>query len=69
MVLRTYPECNAFILKAFVKTMAITDLILVHVLIVNLKRVGGQLLCLVQFPTQRRGKKRINTWNNETHRG
>lgn len=30
--------------------MVITDLILVNVLVVNLKRMGWQLLCFVQFP-------------------
>lgn len=38
--------------------MVITDLILVHVLIVNLKRMGWQLLCLVQFPIWEYGNKR-----------
>lgn len=44
------PACNALIGKAFVKKMVITDLILVHVLVVDLERVGRQLLCLEQFP-------------------
>lgn len=45
--------------EAFVKTPVITDLILVHVLVVNLERVGRQLLCLEQLPVaERRGKMR-----------
>lgn len=39
--------------------MIITDLILVHVLIVNLKRMGWQLLCFVQFPVKRKGEEDI----------
>lgn len=39
--------------------MVITDLILVHVLIVNLKRMGWQLLCFVQFPIKEWGKNRM----------
>ena len=30
--------------------VAVTHLILVNVLVVDLKRVGGQLLCFIQFP-------------------
>lgn len=45
--------------------MVITDLIFVHVLIVDLKRVGWQLLCFVQFPIKEWGKKRINMWNSD----
>lgn len=58
MRLRMYLVCNAFILKASVKKTVITDLILVHVLIVNFKRMGWQLLCLVKFPIMEEGKKR-----------
>lgn len=45
--------------------MVITDLILVHVLIVNLKRMGGQLLCLVQFPVKEWGKARRKMGNSD----
>lgn len=61
MRLRTYPVCNAFNLKAFVKKRIITDLILVHILIVDLKGMRWQLLCLIQFPIKEWVKER------ETH--
>lgn len=45
--------------------MVITDLILVHVLIVNLKRMGWQLLRLVQLPIRECGKTRRHMWNSD----
>lgn len=45
--------------------MVITDLILVHVFIVKLKRMGWQLLCLVQFPIRGQGKERRHTWDSD----
>lgn len=44
---RMYPVYNAFTVRSICQTMVITDLILVHFFIVNLKRMGWQLLCFV----------------------
>ena len=54
-----HPVCNAFILNTFVKKRVITDLILVHVLIVDLEGMRWELLCLVQFPIK--GERRRDT--------
>lgn len=53
-----YLACNAFTLKSICRKMVITDLVFVHVLIVNLKGMGWQLLCFVQFPVNDLGKNR-----------
>lgn len=65
---RMYPVCNA-LEKGFVRWTAITNLILVHILIVNLKRMRWQLLCFVQFPIKERGKEQgdiVNMWISDS---
>lgn len=52
----TGPVCNALIGKAFVKNVVVTDLILVHVLVVDLERVGRQFLRLEQLPVRGGGE-------------
>lgn len=48
--------------------MAFTDLILVHVFVVNLKRMGWQLVSLVHFPTEERREREEEVyWCNGEH--
>ncbi len=60
-----YPGMWCFHFETICQKTVITDLILVHVLIVNLKRMGRQLLCLVQFPIKGWRKKRRHMRNSD----